>query len=177
MADARRLFFALWPDPMIRSALAQAREQPGETGGRLTHAEDLHITCVFLGVVDKERQACVESVADALHAQRFELQIDHFGYWPRPRILWCGSSETPRALKELVHDLQQGLAECGFEPEFRPYTAHVTLGRKVRRMRLPKLEPPISWPVRDLCLVASRLGGKPPRYEVVRRWELACGAG
>ena len=65
------------------------------------------------------------------------------------------------------------LADCGFEPERRPYAAHVTLARKARPLRFQELQRPLSWLVGDFVLVASRTGGEPPRYRVLKRWRLA----
>ncbi len=175
MADTRRLFFALWPDESVRRALLRARGQLEAFDGGPTHRSDLHVTLVFLGAVSAERQTCVEAVADGIRGRPFELAIDHFGFWPRPRILWCGPSETPDDLKALVHHLQQGLKRCGFEPERRPYAAHVTLARKARKIHCPELETPVQWPVREFALVASRSGSEPPRYEPLRIWSLTDG--
>ena len=140
--------------------------------GKPTHVEDLHITLVFLGAVEQERRPCLERVVGQVRGKPFELSIDQVGYWSRPHILWCGPSEPPETLKRLVRDLQKSLGDCGFEPEHRPYAAHVTLARKVRPQRFRDLERPLRWPVAEFVLVASRLGGEPPRYRVLKRWPL-----
>ena len=175
MADSRRLFFALWPNEPVRRALFRARGQLDGFSGRPTHPQDLHITLVFLGSVSAERQMCVEAVAGKIRGKPFDLTIDHFGFWPRPRILWCGPSETPAALQELVQYLQKGLKRCGFDPERRPYAAHATLARKARKIHCPALETPVQWPVREFALVSSRSGGEPPRYEPLRTWRFTGG--
>jgi 2'-5' RNA ligase len=171
--DLRRLFLALWPDEAVRRDLIQVREWLEGFNGLPMHPEDLHVTLVFLGAVAAQRQACVEATADAIRARPFELSVDRFGFWPRPRILWCGPGETPDALGQLVRDLQKGLEGCGFQPERRPFAAHVTLARKAREIPCPELERPVLWPVREFVLVASRPGGNPPRYEVLRSWMLS----
>jgi len=176
MADRQRLFFALWPDKPVRDALLRLRRHLPAVSGRPTHREDLHVTLAFLGSVDADRQRCVETVADGIAAPSFDLVIDRFGYWARPRILWCGPSDTPEALGRLVGELQADLTDCGFEPEDRPYAAHVTLARKAEKMTFPAFDPSVSWPVREFVLVASRSGGEPPRYEVLRSWRLTEGA-
>jgi 2'-5' RNA ligase len=114
----------------------------------------------------------VERVADGVRGRSFALRIDQIGYWPRPRILWCGSSGMPDALRDLVADLQTGLQACGFERERRPYAAHITLARKARPVAFQHLAQPIDWSLNDFALVGSRLGGDPPRYRVLRRWSL-----
>jgi 2'-5' RNA ligase len=172
VADEQRLFLALWPDAEVRAGLERVRDEATRGKGRPTHSGDLHATLVFLGALTAERRACVERAADAVRGPAFGLTLDRLGYWPRPRILWCGPSLVPDALRGLVAALQQGLAGCGIEPDRRPYSAHVTLARKARPLAPRPLETPLPWQVSDFALVASRLGGDPPHYEVLRRWAL-----
>ncbi len=167
-----RLFLALWPDPGVRRGLLGIRDGLSGFRGRPTHPEDMHITLVFLGQVEQQRRACVEQVAAAVRGRPFELQIDQVGFWGRPRILWSGPSTVPEELKQLVQEFKITLADCGFEPERRPYAAHVTLARKARPVGFQELERPLSWPVEEFVLVASRTGGDPPRYRVLKRWRL-----
>jgi 2'-5' RNA ligase len=167
-----RLFFALWPDARVRRGLLGIRDGLPGFRGRPTHPEDMHITLVFLGQVEPERRACVERAVAAVRGRPFELQIDQVGFWGRPRILWCGPGSVPDELQRLVGELKAVLADCGFEPERRPYAAHVTLARKARPVRFQELERPLSWPVGEFVLVASGRGGEPPRYRVLKRWRL-----
>jgi 2'-5' RNA ligase len=175
MAESRRLFFALWPEEVVRQGLLGLGEQLQGSNGRPTHPRDLHVTLVFLGTVEEGRRCCVQAVADSIRARPFELRIDRFGFWSRPRILWCGPGETPQVLTDLVADLQRGLEGCGFSPERRPYAAHLTLARKARRVPLPEPASPVNWPVREFALAASRLGGGKPRYELLKTWSLTEG--
>jgi len=169
----QRLFFGLWPDPAARERLARLAAQYRPPGGRPHHPDDLHITLVFLGPMEAGRQPCIYRVADAIRAPAFSVRFDTLGHWPRPRILWCGPSETPEPLQTLVSDLQQGLKACGFEPERRRYQPHVTLHRKVRQVKTHRLEQSIDWQAREFVLAASE-GGAPgePRYRILHRWPL-----
>jgi len=169
----RRLFLALWPDARVRQGLVAIRNGLEGLHGKPAHPEDLHVTLVFLGDVEAQRQGCVEAVVERIRAPAFDLQIDQVGYWGRPRIFWCGPTQTPEALKMLVRDLTTGLKACGFEPERRPYAAHVTLARKARPLPFQELAQPLVWPVRELVLVASRPGIEPPRYEILKHWPLS----
>ena len=47
--SAQRLFFALWPDPAVRAALAGVTARLPLPRGRLTPPQNLHVTLVFLG--------------------------------------------------------------------------------------------------------------------------------
>lgn len=175
MAEGR-YFFAVWPPDEIQKRLAQAARRLS-IQGRPQHAEDLHMTLVFLGQLSEAQRPCVEAVADALPGEAFSLAIDGVGYWYRPRVLWAGPSVTPEPLSRLVHDLQQGLKACGCEPERRHYKPHITLCRKAVRAKPVAITPAIEWPVSEFVLAVSG-GGAPgtPRYRVLKRWPLAAAA-
>jgi 2'-5' RNA ligase len=172
MSD-QRLFFALWPNATVRDGLVKGVHECPEIKGQLHHPSDLHMTLVFLGQVKEQQFSCVENVAQTIEAEKFELLIDHTGYWPRPKITWAAPESTPRALVALVDGLKQRLQACGFEPEQRPYRPHVTLYRKSRRSASWRLTTPVKWSVDEFVLASSNSGGSgQSRYRVVKRWAL-----
>ncbi|MBL3598400.1 MAG: RNA 2',3'-cyclic phosphodiesterase [gamma proteobacterium endosymbiont of Lamellibrachia anaximandri] len=172
MAD-RRLFFGLWPERKVRDRLVRVGRQFGEAGGRQHHPDDLHMTLVFLGKVTEQQLPCVKSVADAVDVERFSLVLNRMGYWPRPRILWCGPEKAPDVLNDLVAELKQGLQSCGFEAEQRTYKPHVTLLRKMRGGESGLLEPSIEWEAREFVLASSGNGpDTPSRYRIIGRWSM-----
>jgi 2'-5' RNA ligase len=172
LAEAQKLFFALWPDKRVREELLGISGSLPTHGGRAPHPQDLHITLVFLGMVTGDRYPCVTQVADGIENDSFSLCIDQVGYWRKPRILWCGLRETPPALGNLVSNLQLGLKDCGFQPEKRAYSPHVTLARKSRYVEGFRLERPFRWYPAEFVLAASGSGAEPPRYRILRRWPL-----
>ena len=172
---AQRLFFALWPDEVVRQRLVEIAAAVGVShSGRLIPADNLHITLVFLGALDNMRRQCAEQVAAGIRGERFTLVLDQIGYWSRPRILWAGASRIPDALLGLVGELQIGLTSCGITPEDRPYQAHATLMRKVDRHPAPLVAPdPIVWDVERFWLVESVPGNKGVLYRPLVSWPLA----
>ena len=108
--SAQRLFFALWPDPAVRAALAGVTARLTLPRGRLTPPQNLHVTLVFLGAADAARRACVEAAADGVQAEGFTVTLDRTGWWRRPQVFWAGSSVTPQPLLDLVGALQAGCA-------------------------------------------------------------------
>lgn len=167
-----RLFFALQPDAGVRSRLWQLARSLPLARARLTHPDDLHATLAFLGMVDSGRLEQVTAVASRISGKAFKLQIDQLDYWPRPKVAWAGPSEIPAALTALVEQLWSGLAECGFEPDPRPYRPHITLARKGGRIAAGGIDPPIPWEVHDFVLMQSLPVVEPPRYNVLQRWPL-----
>jgi len=167
----RRLFFALWPDEDVRRALVAADRGLGREGRRVA-ADNLHLTLLFLGATPADRQACFTAAAAGVQGEPFELVLDRFGHFPRPRVLWLGSSRPPAALVRLVEALGAALLPCGFTPESRPFAPHVTLRRKARRLPALQPETPVVWPVHDFCLCESVSTPDGVQYRVLERWGL-----
>lgn len=170
---AERLFFALWPGEDERAALVRLQRGLLRHGGRATDPADLHLTLVFLGAVPPERRACCEAAGDGILDVPFDLNLAQVGYWPRPRILWCGTLAPPPPLLALVRDLTDALRACGIPGERRPYAAHITLARKTAGFQAPAPAAEaawrLTWPITGFVLAASS-DGPPPRYRIVRRW-------
>jgi 2'-5' RNA ligase len=166
----RRLFLALWPGDRERQQLGRLAAHAARQQRRIAD-HLLHLTLVFLGPTDAERQAIYEAALADLTVPEMELVLDRYGYWPRSQILWLGCKQTPPELDELVADLQRRLHSCGFAPEARAFQAHVTLARRFPGP-VPTEPPPVPvrWRVNEVALVES---APPPRlmhYQVRRRW-------
>lgn len=173
-AQARaRLFFALWPDDTVRSALSHvAHRAHAECGGRETPADKIHLTLFFLGAVDRTRIPALEVEAASVEGRPFELTLGAVGYWRHNRIAWAGGAEPPAALAELVGQLRVRLSGLGFEAEDRPYVPHVTLVRDAKRPPTTRAFEPIAWRIGEFALVESVPSGGGVRYDVLRRWPL-----
>lgn len=171
--EKERLFFALWPEAGQQRAWAQAaREWLPPRTGRLVAAENLHLTLLFAGEVTLEQRHCLEQMADAVRGEPFVLQFDRSGYWRRPQVVWWGCSQTPAALLGLAQALQAVAQQCGIAVDERPYAAHLTLARKVRRPPAPINPDVTEWLVDRFVLVRSQLSPKGSVYEPLRSWML-----
>lgn len=171
-SERQRLFFALWPDPEVRVRLQRLTRGLQPQRGRPVAADKLHVTLAFLGSVDGAIRECLEHAADGVRRAPFSLHLDRLGHWSRPQVLWLGCSETPPELLGLVADLAAAMRSCDREPETRPYHAHLTLARKVRRVRLPEAVEPVDWPVERFVLVQSDTLPEGAVYQVLRSWLL-----
>jgi 2'-5' RNA ligase len=168
--EFNNLFFAIWPNKEVRSELMRIQQTVCGHSGRLHHPEDLHLTLVFLGRVPPERIDCIEQVANGVTAVPFTLNLDRTGYWKRPHIVWCSPEQTPEPLNQLVHDLQLGLTNCGFQPEKRTYKPHVTLARKARPVKNSELDHSIVWSPHEFVLAGSHSRAELPRYTIIKSW-------
>lgn len=183
-----RAFFCLDMGPGLKEQLStiarRLRRLPAEV--KWVAPENMHVTLVFLGEIDRDLVASLEGVGRQAVAASgidgpIEWKMDRLGAFPhlgKPRVVWVGSSEEPEAVQRLVSALQDGLEPLGFEPERRPFTTHVTLGRVKERGGSPNLrvlsdalaahEPfSIQARVRKLTLMESRLSPQGPSYEPV----------
>ena len=165
-----RLFFALWPPAATVTALVDwAVQAQAVTGGKVTRAEAIHLTLVFLGEVGDGRVGDAIRAGRRIRAMPDALPIEQAKVWSHNSIVWVGPHQTPPALGSLAESLRAQLRTEGFAVEARPFAAHVTLIRKARRAaRLPPL-PALEWPVREFTLVRSEPSGQGSNYEIVER--------
>lgn len=170
----QRLFFALWPSDAQRQAMVDWIDALGlGQQGRPVSEQNLHITLVFLGDTPLDRVDCIISRAAPSNAASFVLRFDRLGYFRRAQVLWAGVSHLPPVLARLHHELEQALVPCGYRPEPREFTPHLTLRRKVaRKPELPADPSPLLWPIDQFCLVSSMLTPAGAEYSVVKRYPL-----
>jgi RNA 2',3'-cyclic 3'-phosphodiesterase len=172
-----RLFFAIWPGDALRSALApriQALQPAGV--GRPQRPDQWHVTLEFLGSVPASRVAAVREAARQVQAGPCEVVFDAVEFWRRPEVLTLVARELPASLGSLVDQLRRALAARGFEPESRPFRAHMTLARKVAHPVTLGAFEPLRWPVVAFALVESITDRAGSVYTPLDQWNLqSCG--
>jgi RNA 2',3'-cyclic 3'-phosphodiesterase len=169
-----RLFFALWPDDAVRVELARYRLDVARAcEGRAVRAETLHITLVFIGEVPEARVAELAACADRVTARAFNLLVDTAGCFAMAHVAWLGCSQPPAALFDLESALRSEAVQASFNPDARPFKAHVTvarnLGLRFKRRQLPG----IHWPVKSFNLIESVPTESGPSYKILRTWALS----
>ena len=166
----RRVFFALWPDPVTRAALARATKATVErAAGRATPQQNLHVTLAFIGELGEGELICVREISPP-RVGRLDLAIDTLGYRKRAQLLWAAPSTVPPALFALEAGLWDRLADIGIMRARRAYLPHVTLARRARPVS--DTLKPVSWPVTEIVLVESTLGPPHSTYEFLETYSL-----
>lgn len=94
------------------------------------HPEDYHLTLAFLG--SAEKLGPVLEKAGSLQLPPFPLTLERFGTFGKsdsPRILWMGilSSDMLHNVRGRVYGACE---ETGFQSDKRPFSPHITVGRK-----------------------------------------------
>lgn len=161
----KRLFIALWPSTAQRKHIVE-RMQPFAAAipGKVVIPANYHVTLVFIGSFAESRIAELRERIAAVPLQPVEIQLDHFEYWKKPRIVCLAASRIPPALADLVDNLNAALTPLGFVPETRRYRAHLTLSRKASARPAADLDEPISLHWDHFRLVESVSTEKGVRY-------------
>jgi len=168
-----RVFFALWPDQNVREELARAAQLlHAACGGRITRADNVHLTLVFLGDVERSRLDALREAAAGVRAPAHVLPVERFGWFRRNRVAWAGPAQTSAETLGLVHGLETALKQARFAFDARPYEAHITLLRRAECGKpLPSIAP-IVWRLREFVLVESELNRGGSIYRINGRWPL-----
>jgi 2'-5' RNA ligase len=179
-----RLFAALELPADVRAGLAAfGREAAAHDRALRTTREDaLHLTLAFLGhrALD-EIEPAREAVRRAAGSPAPVLSLaDPLWLAPRrPHVLTVGLEDADGVLGALQASLVERLADAlPWEPETRPFRAHITVAR-VRRDWRPRIDdlpeaPRATFTTGSVVLFRSHLGGGgPSRYEPLERVELA----
>ena len=143
-----RAFIALRLDATVERQIAALidRLRTPESGDqkstiRWVRAANFHLTLFFLGpAVPRERLLPIAQALGAIAevTAPFVIAARGVGAFPnlaRPRIIWIGLEGEE--LSSLAARVTNAAARCGFMPESRAYTPHLTIGR-VRAPRPPQ---------------------------------------
>jgi 2'-5' RNA ligase len=174
-----RLFVALDLPDVLRGHLLGwgAHALSDISGVRLQRPEAMHVTLCFLG---EQPVGEVEAIAGAMRAalgRRMAVTLTPGApIWlpaRRPRVAAIEVSDAGSGLAVLQADVSAGLTAGGwYEPERRPFLAHVTVARTGRNgprqpPELPLPPPAVSATARSVSLYRSHTGRSGARYEAV----------
>jgi RNA 2',3'-cyclic 3'-phosphodiesterase len=172
-----RLFVALDLPAEVRAALAAWADAAAPAIVRRVPPDNLHLTLAFLGSRDEEGAAAVGARLPGLGRPLEPLRTAG-ALWlspRRPSVLTVALRAGPDLASLRAEPVAALGQTIGFEPERRPFTPHVTVGRVPRGTRIDTrtaLDPPPPELVFDadaLTLYRSHTGGTATRYEPLQR--------
>jgi 2'-5' RNA ligase len=187
--ETLRAFIAV---PVSDEVRALVREVVGGlkwTGANVkwVEPENVHVTLKFLGNIPlQDVEGLKAALRKALGGCRvFEVTVDGVGCFPgrerAPRVVWIGLKAGMDSLREISGVVEDTCTALGFEPDKRPFKAHLTIGR-VRRGsgKLRELAEavgsagfkPLKLRVDRVNLMRSRLSPKGPTYTVLESVDL-----
>lgn len=132
-----RAFIALELPVAIQDAItdrtAKLRTTLARPLVRWVPLHNVHLTLKFLGEVSPANLGNLAQVlkVEAREHAPFTFSVGGLGVFPnprRPRVIWIGL-ETPPALVALARGIETICVRLGYDPENRPFSPHLTIGR------------------------------------------------
>jgi 2'-5' RNA ligase len=183
-----RAFIAIDLPAEVKQALVLLNEglaaQAPRGSVRWVKPAQMHLTLSFLGDTPLAKLPAVQKALDDITGRYapFTVHLGRIGCFPncqRPRVIWVGLEEQEigkfeirdSMLARLKWELDEALRPLGWEPEKRPFRAHLTLGRVkdsslVRGLSWTADVPPLAIPVMAIHLIQSDLRSDGPIYTI-----------
>jgi RNA 2',3'-cyclic 3'-phosphodiesterase len=137
-----RSFIAVELPEVVKSFLNGICSDLMRCGGdvKWVRPEGMHLTLKFLGNVREELIPAIESRLKSVLAEEapMDMELRGVGAFPglgKPRVVWAGLRDRSGRLAPLAARMEETLARLGFEPEKRPFSPHLTLGRVRSQIR------------------------------------------
>ena len=138
MSQTARLFIAVPVSDEVRRAAARLIAELRLSGAdyKWMQPDNLHLTLRFFGATPLERIPELEALLRRVAQRpRFEISFDSVGAfdsWDDPKVVWVGVDRGAAELAALAEAL-------GASEEGRPFSAHLTIGRRRSRGGLERL--------------------------------------
>lgn len=170
-----RSFVAIPVPETVAAALAPV--QAALPFGRLVEAENLHLTLAFLGEQPEPLASRLAQRVATMRVAPGRWQLDSWGYFSRPGIVWIGSDHPDASLHALQAALWSELEALGIAGRPKTFVPHVTLLRDAAQPPGDELPAPaLSWRYRRLALVRSTVSRDGSCYRVLARSALPDGS-
>lgn len=179
-----RLFVAIRPPEAVRDLLIDAMDDC--PGLRWVPEENLHLTLLFIGEVERQLAEDIAAALANLRSQPLSLRINGVGQFAQRNrgALWAGV-EPRNAVAALAAKVERACVSTGVQPERRAFHPHITLARWSRGSKqevdafLQRNGGLSSGPftVRSFTLLESRLSRHGAHYEAVTEYPLHSTAG
>lgn len=166
----KRLFFALWPDDIIRNQCVKISHAIRLESARSVEPANLHATLLFLGNIDSDKELTFRQEAAAIPVPKITIQFDQLSFWQKPGILCLTAAKFSPELVMLVDNLSTIARKLDHPIDARPFKPHVTLVKKVKKLITLEFEP-IIWHSEAFCLVESCSLTNGVEYRIIEQWK------
>ena len=178
-----RAFLAVEISEEARGAIARLQDQLRSAGADVKWVEphNLHLTLKFLGEIKESRvPELTERLNASLQTPPFAFTLEGSGAFPQPehpKVLWAGVNEGKDSLIRLANEVETACNGCGFPPEERPFSPHLTIGRVRSPQGLSRLVQKLQGTefrggktdAGEILLFQSTLGPGSPVYQPVQK--------
>jgi len=131
--DSLRLFIAIDFPPSVKRQIGHligklAKNYPQV---RWEREKNLHLTLKFLGWSRSKIEEIIQGMERSVDGVKpFWLEPERLGFFLRQNmIIWLGL-KSQEGLFKIVENLENEMAKLGFPRGNRPFSAHITLGRR-----------------------------------------------
>jgi 2'-5' RNA ligase len=161
----------LWPNPALRRRLHQlAVQYHAACGGRVMQRENLHLTLLFLGGVERAKLEQLQQAVGRLSFSPFTFYLRQFSCWKHNRIGYVAPDEEVAALQQLSHALLRVTSDAGINCDDRAFMPHVTLLRNLVRQVEAQPIRAVEWSVQAFSLMESVPTERGVRYRALQTW-------
>lgn len=136
MPEKIRTFIAIDTPPEFKIRAEEIQHELDTPGVpvRWEKSYKMHLTLKFLGDTGTETLKKIEPALENLSARAkpFWLRYAGLGCFPNaknPRIVWVGCNPLSADLDHMQQNIENEMADLGFEKESRPFHPHITIGR------------------------------------------------
>ena len=135
MSQTIRSFIAIdIEEPATIAAITRLEALLQATGAnlKLVDPHNLHLTLRFLGNVASPRLAEIQKRLDAIVFNPFQVTVKGVGVFPNQRrvnVVWIAFETGHLEIIDLYQEVNARLVECGFQPERRCFSPHITIAR------------------------------------------------
>ncbi len=182
-----RCFVGIPLPETYQHSLVQIVEQ-GQKGLRSkitwTKKGNWHMTLFFLGDVLEESLPGIQKSLAEVSLSAFKFKASGGGFFPspkNPRVIWVGVNQGVQQCSTLSEKVSEKLVTFGFEPQRKPFKAHLTLGRIKKGVNndnwswFLRYLNEIQWPeitIDSFVLWQSQLKPQGPDYLVIQEYPL-----
>ena len=117
----KRLFFALWPEDVIRQQRVDIGKAILTEHSRLVRLANIHVTLSFLGNIDTDKEGRIKQVLATVQVSSTALSFSKLSFWKKPGILCLTTANTFPGVETLVGMLSGLAGELGIQADGRTF--------------------------------------------------------